>query len=258
MQATAQLVFVHARELDVPGVGLHLVAEGQEGFGQLQVQGFVVVLGVLGIEGRALGGAQVFHGACRVHAVVAWQPFVKGFEQFACGHAVVFGQGDSDVGPERAVGAQAAAAGVLVPQKTPLSRVFLLVLQPANGGLCGCVGQLSLVVQVQAQQFPQHGMGRVTRVLRDLQARTGHTLRGVQALLGQPLRAHQLRSALRVGYLLRELSPLLAQQVAAQMPRTVELLVLIQCVGVVHHPKEIVLSCLQLGRQVALQRHLWL
>jgi hypothetical protein len=32
VQAAAKLIFVHARELDVPGVGLHLVAEGQEGF----------------------------------------------------------------------------------------------------------------------------------------------------------------------------------------------------------------------------------
>ena len=99
-------------------------------------------------------------------------------------------------------------------------------------------------------------MGRVAGALGDLQARTGHALRGVQALLGQPLGAHQRGLALGVGYLPRKLAPLLAQQVAAQLPCAVELLVLVQCVRVIHHPQEIVLTRLQLGCQVALQRHL--
>ena len=57
------------------------------------------MLRVLGVERGRLRSAQVAHGACGVHAVVAWQPLVKGLKQRTCGHAVIFGQGHGNVCP---------------------------------------------------------------------------------------------------------------------------------------------------------------
>ena len=142
------------------------------------------------------------------------------------GGLVLFGQGDGDFGPERALGLAAPAAGVLLPEEGALGAVLGAVLQPADGGFGGGIGIAPMPAPVEAQQLAQGVEAGVTRALGQQQADPGEAPRFVQALLAQPALAGCL--------------PLGGQQMPAQAPGTVGLLVLVQCVGVIHQPQKVV------------------
>jgi len=108
-------LLVHATQLRRRHPGARMVAEGQQVLRQLQVQGVIIVLVILGFESSCLGQAHVLGRSRGVDAILARQALVEGLQQLPAGSPVVFGQGDGDLGPQRAVGAQAVAARVLVP-----------------------------------------------------------------------------------------------------------------------------------------------
>ena len=139
--------------------------------------------------------------------------------------------------------------GVLVPEKGALGGIFGIVLQPADGGFRRGVGEAVAFSAIQAQQFAQNVDTGIARTLRQHQPGTGDLPRFFQPFLGQPLPAGGF--ALLAGPL-----PFLAQKLAAQTPGEIALLVLIERVGIVHHPQQIVAVRRGLRFQIALQRHL--
>lgn len=129
----------------------------------------------------------------------------------------------------------APAAGVLLPEEGALGAVLGAVLQPADGGFGGGIGIAATPAGVQAQQFAQGVEAGVARALGQQQAGPGEAPRFVQALLGEPALAGCVQRAPALGGL-----PLGGQQVPAQAPGAVRLLVLVQRVGVIHQPQEVV------------------
>jgi hypothetical protein len=94
-----------------------MVAEGEQGFGQLLMGRIVVGLFALRLEGGTLRQAQVVHQAGGIDPIVARQAGIEAFEQLPAGGLVLFGQGDGDFGPERALGLAAPATGILLPEE---------------------------------------------------------------------------------------------------------------------------------------------
>ena len=178
--------FIDAAQLALRDVDAGMVAEGEQGFGQLLMGRIVVGLFALRLEGGALRQAQVVHQARGIDPVVAWQAIVEALEQLPAGGLVLFGQGDGDFGPERALGRAAPGAGILLPEEGALGAVFGAVLQPADGGFGGSIGIAPMPAAVEAQQFAQGVEAGVTRALGQQQAGPGDASRFVQAFLGQP------------------------------------------------------------------------
>ena len=244
----AQRHFIQAAQLAVGDGEAGVVAEGEQGFRQLQVGRVVVGLVGLRLEGGGLRQTQRIDSTGGIDAIIAWQTLVEGFKQLAGSRLVLLGQRDRDFCPQRPIGATTAAPGVLVPEETPLGGVFGAILQPADGGFCGRIRVTGLARIVEAQQFAQRVETDIAGALGQQQAGAGNAPCLIEAFFGQPALAGGMQRA-RAAFCL----PLLGQQVAAQAPGTVGLLVLIQRIGIVHQPDEIVLVRGHTWIQITLQ-----
>ena len=189
VQADVGLVLARGTQIGVLDLGAGVVAEAQQVFGQLLVQRVIIGLIELRVERRALRQPNVVRPACRVDAVVARQALVVFLQQLAGRGLVLLAQGGADFGPQRAVRAGRAAAGVLLPQEAALGVVLPRVLEPADRQFRRGVRVVAFGVPVHAHQLAQHVARRIAGLLLHQQPRTGDAPRGIQPFFGEPFLA---------------------------------------------------------------------